>query len=138
MVATAFEFIPHTADIQFKTFGASQEEALAHCVNALSHVLARGRQVESTETRTIRVSGGDSEEVLYKLLDELIFLFDSDGFLPVSATITLDLPHLVARVQGDDATHYDDLDHVKAATYHDMYVKEVRPNEWEAQVVLDV
>ena len=45
---------------------------------------------------------------------------------------------LEGEVFGDDAVNYKDLDHIKAATYSEMYIRQKKDKSWEAQVVLDV
>jgi len=44
---------------------------------------------------------------------------------------------LHGEVFGDKASSYKDLDHIKAATYSEMFIRR-KKNLWEAQVVLDV
>ena len=57
-------------------------------------------------------------------------------FIVAKASVKIVGNRLDAELYGDDVLHYS-LDHVKAVTYSDMYVKKL-VNEWELQVVLDV
>lgn len=85
----------------------------------------------------ISVSGDDSESLLYNFIDELIYLFDAESFIPVKAKVTLMGFNLKAELFGDDAKNYKDLDSIKAATYSEMFIKKNK-DIWTAQAVVDV
>ena len=84
-------------------------------------------------------SSTDLNLLLYKFLDELIFFLDSENFLVSRANVSIKNGHLKAVIFGDKASDYKDLDHIKAATYSEMYVKNLGNGKgWEAQAVMDV
>ena len=86
----------------------------------------------------IKIKGKDNEEILYKFIDELIYLLDAKNFIVAKVKVKIKNNNLEAEVYGDNASKYKDLDHIKAATYSEMYIKQKKDKTWEAQVVLDV
>ncbi|MBX4211998.1 archease [Candidatus Pacearchaeota archaeon] len=131
-----FTFLEHTADIKFKAYGGTVNELFENAAEALSSYLSHGDKIKSKKGKTIQVSGTDYESLLYSFLDELIFLVDAENFVTARADVQLRGFNLKAELYGDETKGYD-LDHIKAATYAEMYVKKT-PKGWEAQVVLDV
>lgn len=134
-----FQWLPHTADIKFRVFGKSLEEIFENSALAVSEFLSKGKKVKAKKRKTISLvsSSSDLNLLLYKFLDELIFFLDAENFLVSKAEVEIKDEHLKAIIYGDKASDYKDLDHIKAATYSEMYVKKIN-NKWEAQAVMDV
>ena len=57
------------------------EEAFAEAAKAFYETVSSMRGVEPREERVVEARGGDLEELLYDLIEKLIILFDSEGFL---------------------------------------------------------
>jgi SHS2 domain-containing protein len=135
-----FEFLEHTADIKFRARGKTLNEAFENSVLAMSNYLSGGEKIASKTEKTISLKGHDYESLLYNLLDELVFLLDSEGFVVSKSEIHISGFALKSKLYGDSAKEYG-LDHIKAATYAEMYVKKKHSNAkeyWEIQAVLDV
>ena len=133
-----FEFLEHTADIKFRVKGKSLKAVFENCVLAVSHVLSRGRKIKSVKKKEFTVSGKNNESLLCNFIDELIYLLDAKNFVVSKSNVKILNGKLKAIVYGDDSSHYGDLDSIKAATYAEMYIREVKKGKWEAQVVVDV
>ena len=137
-----FEFLEHTADIKFRAYGKTVNEVFENSVSALTSYLTK-EKISSKKTKIIRVEGNDYESVLYRLLDELLFLLDAEGFVVSKSEIQIKGFSLKAKLYGDYAKNYH-LDHIKAATYAEMHIKKVntklgkKTEYWEIQAVLDV
>ncbi|MBX4196069.1 archease [Candidatus Pacearchaeota archaeon] len=131
-----FMFLEHTADIKFQAYGKTINELFKHVAEAFSHYITHRSAVKKKRGKTIVVSGTDYESLLYNFLDELIYLIDAENFVATTAEVKIQGFNLKAKVYGDDVKNYD-LNHVKAATYAEMYVKKKR-KAWEAQAVIDV
>ncbi len=139
-----FEFLEHTADIKFKAYGRTVNEAFENSVGALVSYLSGGEKIADMKKKIITIKGHDYESLLYSLLDELIFLLDAKGFIVSKSEIQVSGFNLKAKLYGDSVKNYS-LDHVKAATYAEMHVKKVESKQknkkisyWEIQAVLDV
>ena len=151
-----FKFLAHTADIKFQAFGKTLEETFGNCVLALGKSIYNGK-VKNKIKKKIKVSGKDLENLLYEFLEEFLVLFDSEGFL-VSKIEKIKVNEknfeIECEVIGDDSENYEIETHIKSVTYNEMFVKQEKgrtpnkfgsrpsrrsqPNEWIAQVVLDV
>lgn len=132
-----FKFFPHTADIKFRTYGKNINEVFENCALAFCEIIGRGDKIKNVKKKKIKLQGEDNESLLYNFLDELIYLLDAKSFIVCKAKVKVKNNKLEGEVYGDSAGNYEDLDHVKAATYAEMYVKKTSKG-WEAQVVVDV
>jgi len=132
-----YKFLEHTADIKFVAKGKSLNEAFESAILAFAEFVAKGNNVKGVSEKSIEVSGDDKENLLYKFLEELIYLLDSEDFVVVKGNVSVKGNSLKAKLFGDSSKNYKGLDHVKAATYADMYVKEGKKG-WELQAVMDI
>ena len=132
-----FEFLEHTGDIKFRSYGKSLNEVFENIALAMSNFLTGGQKVKSKIKKPIEVSGHDKESLLYNYIEEIIFLLDSENFLISKAKVEIKNNSLKGTLSGDNALDYEELDQIKSATYHDMYIKKTQKG-WEAQTVVDV
>ena len=134
-----FEFIPHTADIQFKAYGKDLEESFKNSAFALTQSICTQKIKEKKKIK-INVKGKDLESLLYNFLEELLIFFDSEYFILSSIkkikinerNFTLD-----AELLGDLAQNYEVHSHIKAVAYNEMSVKKEK-DKWVIFVTLDV
>jgi SHS2 domain-containing protein len=84
--------------------------------------------------RSRRRAGRDHPTLLVALLEELIYLADTDGFVADDAAVTLSETDLRVELTGR-TTSVQPI--VKAATYHDLQFQ-TTDGCWEARVILDV
>ena len=134
-----FKFLEHTADIKFQAFGISIEEVFENAGLAMFNSMHDGKVKEKRKVK-IKAEGKDFESLLYNFLEELLVLFDSEGFfLSKIKSLKVDEKKfkLEAEVVGDDAKNYEIHIDIKAVTYSEMFVKK-QGGKWIAQVVLDV
>ncbi|MEK6810970.1 MAG: archease [Nanoarchaeota archaeon] len=137
-----FEFLEHTGDVKFRAYGSDVSEVFENCALAVSSVFSRNGEINETGKKEFIVSEKNHESLLYQFIEELIYLFDVDAFVVSRAEVKLtgENDKITANVvvYGDDASNYTDLDAIKAPTYAEMYIKQLKNKKWEAQVVLDV
>lgn len=132
-----YEFLEHTADIKFRAYGKTMEEAFENSALAVAEFIAKGNKVKAKEKKEIEVEGTDKENLLYNFLEELIVLLDSEEFVVVKAKVKIEGNKLTGVLHGDDTKNYKGLDHIKAATYAEMFVGR-RGGKWEVVAVMDV
>jgi SHS2 domain-containing protein len=140
-----FIFLEHTADMKFRSFGKTLEEAFENAALAMFEAMYKGK-VKSKIKKKISVQGKDLERLLYNFLEELLFLMDSEGFFLGKINkikIKQDKDYtILAEISGDDAKNYKINLDVKAITYNQMFVKQEKDNTgkniWVCQVVVDV
>ena len=132
-----FIFLEHTGEIKFKAFGKSFSEALKNSVLAISSFLSNDQKIKPKIVKKIFVKRDDIKSLLYNFLDELIYLFDAELFIPKNAKISLNENSLKSEIYGDDARKYNGLSHIKSVTYSEMDIK-IGKGNCVVQVVLDV
>ncbi len=135
-----YRFLPHTADIKVAIEATSFEELLADATVIVRGLLAGERGVETREERRVTATGAGPSEVLLRYLQELLYLFDTEGFLPATVdTDRLTGNEAATRVGGEvyDRARHEHQPEVKAVTRHGLRV-ERRGDAWYAEVVFDV
>lgn len=128
-----FRFVEHTGEVEVEIEAATPEGVLEESVRAFGALVERGRTGRPA-TREVRVDGADLASLLPALVDELVFLVDTDGFVALDASAKVDGTHVVATLEGvlDEPAPL-----VKAATLHRLSF-EPADGGWRARVVLDV
>jgi len=140
-----FKFLPHTADIKFRAFGDSLENCFKNASYALKEIISKDK-VKNKIKKQIKLKGRDFESLLYNFLEEFLFLFETKGFLLGKINKIQILKNfdgdkekdleLNAEISGDKGK-YKFENHVKAITYHEMFVK-LDKNKYVCQVIVDV
>lgn len=76
-----YEFLNHTADVQIHAWGNDLTEAFESAAVAMTAYITDIDTVEESTKETIYAEADDLEGLLYRYLDEVIFLFNADPFL---------------------------------------------------------
>jgi protein archease len=137
-----FRFLDHTADAKFQAYGRTLEEAFGNAALATVSLMWDPVQVEQTRRRPVEVRGKDLEQLLVRFLAEIIYLFETRGFLlgavdELAVEKAEDGFRLRAVFRGDDRrAKYAIFGEVKAITYHEMRIDE--GPAVTVQVVVDI
>jgi len=135
-----FKFLEHTADVKFQAEGKTLEEAFRSAFQAMKETITKGVKVKSAEEKKIKIKGSDLSSLLYKFLEEFLYMLDAENFLISSIKkikIDKDKFKLNAVVSGDKASSYKFTNDVKAITYNKMFVRKDK-DKFIIQAVLDV
>ena len=144
-----FEFLSHTADIKFRAYGKSLEEAFVNCAMAVKETITKSN-VSATITKGCGMMADDLEGLLQNFLEEIIFLFDSENFIISRVekiriikddngfSLSCDFAGDVTDGKDLEGKSYDFEEHIKAITYHEMSIKKTNNGSYEIEVVLDV
>jgi SHS2 domain-containing protein len=132
------------ADIAFIAHGESLEELFTSAFDATLNVMVENiDSIEKTITRKIEILSETLDMLLFRFLQELIFLKDAHQLLLRISHIKVSCDSssyiLTAELYGEKINrekHALNVD-VKAVTLHLFEVKETESG-WEARVVLDV
>src|SRR3989338_53051 len=76
-----FEFFDHTADVKFRAYGKTLEEAFANAAVALFEVMTDTEKVKPNIKHEIAVSANKKESLLFDFLEQFIALIDTEQFL---------------------------------------------------------
>jgi protein archease len=128
-----YEWRSHTADIELRVLAPSENGVLADAADAFGRYVELDRDGEPAR-HELDLEAPDHGSLLVALLEELIFLADTEGFVPDRSELCVDAGRLSGVLEGR-RTRIDPI--VKAATYHGLRF-ERNGDVWDARVVFDV
>jgi SHS2 domain-containing protein len=123
----------HVGELELHLQAADEAGVFAAAVRALGELL--GDEGDAREWIAVSADGEDRATLLAAWLEELVFLGEHDGLVPVGVRDVVLEPTRVAAQVG--AYRGDPPHLVKAVTYHRLAF-ERRAGAWRATVVLDV
>jgi SHS2 domain-containing protein len=138
------EMLDHTADVGFELGATTLEGLFEEARRALLMVVFERPPQEGEDEGEIRLSAPDHETLLVRWLNELNYLIQDSGFVPVRAEVEIREAGgagyaLEAHLSGAPLLleEYGWQGEIKSATFHGL---EITDNEegWHARVILDV
>jgi SHS2 domain-containing protein len=133
-----------TSDITFRASGATLDELFAAAVDATTAAMLPAlASLQQRERRDVSFEAEALDLLLLRVLDELIFLKDSEGLLLRTEAVQVDDRDRCCRAQvtfaGEriDRRRHELAADVKAATLYGLRVEQTN-GRWLAQVTLDV
>lgn len=129
-----FRWVDHTSELELEIEVASEAAVFAEALEAFGELAGDGDG--PPVSREIEAEAGDRALLLVEWLSELIYLSESEQFVPKRLTsFELGEGRLRAAVDG----HRGDPSHlVKAVTLHRLEFRRDEKVGWRARVVLDV
>ncbi len=135
-----YQLLDHPADLGIEAWGPTLPEAFEQAAMGLMSVILDLKTVRNKEVREIRLQGHGYENLLVKWLEEILFLYDGQGFVGAGYKIEkLSHQQIIARVLGEpfSLSRHDTVTDVKAVTYHQLLVLEA-PTRAMVRVFLDI
>lgn len=135
-----FKILDHTADIRVRVSGKTFEELLKSAALGLMSLITDRSGVEPTEKTGFEIEGDNEEELLIKMLGEILYLHQAEKM--VFSEIDIKLiggKRLEATLHGekiDPRRHELELD-IKAATYHNLKIVSAN-DRLMAEIVFDI
>ena len=149
-----FTFLEHTADTQVECHANNLPELLeiaAHAMYAIAlHHIKPNR---NDRQHRIEIQGFDREELLVRWLQELLFLLDTQHFVPnqiqwicpPSYNVNTETPYWITTAQlgGYTCESEDRAEEIKAITYHDLAITEMTgpdnaASELRVRIIFDI
>ena len=131
------EFIDHTSELALRIEAATWPDLLAEAVRAVGAELIReGGPAGRAPVRTLDLESADREALLVDLINELIFLAETERWAPATAD-TVDASERRARIQCGGVALAGPPSRIKAATLHGLSVRADGAGT-SAEVILDV
>jgi SHS2 domain-containing protein len=137
--------LDHPADVFLEVYGRDLPGLFENALFALYDQLAQLDDFETTTKRTITAEGPSAAEALRSLLNEALYIFESEAFVAIHAKVHVDVAangqvKTSADLGGEivDRERHTMLCEVKAVTYHQLSVKQLPDGSWEATVLFDV
>ena len=135
----SFEVIDHTADAGIVAYGQDLQEAFANAAYGMFSLVTDLEQVREDTSFDIQVEAADREALLVSWLNELLYYFEVERFIPSRFEIErLDEDRLEAKVYGEriDLSRHQLNTAIKAATYHMLKIEE--QDGIKVQFILDI
>jgi SHS2 domain-containing protein len=131
------EIIDDASEVRLRIRAASMSELLAEAGRALAEIqLRQPGGAPAPKWRDIEVSASDRAALLAEWLNELIFLGETEAWVPVQFEVAR-ATDTSARVRASGMSLDRVPGLVKAATLHGLRVDEI-PGGLEGEVILDV
>jgi SHS2 domain-containing protein len=130
-----YRWVDHTGELELEIGAESEEGTLREAVAALRELLSEDAELGEPLVLDVSLSAPDRPGLLADWLTELVFLAETEGFVPQDVrSLELEGNRVTAQVEG----HRGDPRHlVKAVTLHRLAFEPV-DGGWRATVVLDV
>ena len=135
-----FEIFAVTADKGIRVWGADPAVVFRQAARALWSLMIDPAAVERRQMIPVTVEAADREALLVAWLNELLYVYEAKGFIGKdSSVVSWSDTRVDTEIWGEavDRTRHVVLGHVKAVTYHQLYVGP-SVGGWEARVVVDV
>ena len=135
-----FELIDISGDAGIRAFGKNLEDLFLNAAAGMYSLIADPGRISPQKSIEAESKGNSLEGLLVSWLNELIFQFDTYGFIGREVRIhELHDTLIKATVTGED---FDPEKHgrgllLKAATYHKLNI-ERKEDHWEAVVIFDI
>jgi len=137
-----FEFFEVTADVGYKAYGKTLDEAFENAALAMFEVITDTSKIEPEIERQIEVESEDECALLYDWLSEFLVLLDVDYLVFSKFEVKIERKEEGFSLKGTawgeefDLEIHESRAEVKAVTYHLMDVKQ--DNGVMVQVILDI
>lgn len=135
-----YKIIDHTADIGISVEGKDLKDLFATSASAMFSQMVDLGKIEDKIIKKIELKAENTEDLLVRWLNELLFLSDS-GYIPK----IFDIENLIetsisAALKGDkiDFQKIQLKKLIKAATYHQLEIKKNTSGNWQATIIFDV
>jgi SHS2 domain-containing protein len=129
----AYGWGEHVGELELRVQAGTEGEVFAEAGRAFGELIGGGEG--AAEERAVTAEGGDRALLLAAFLDELVFLAETEGFVPSEVDrVELADGSVRALVRGGAGSppHL-----VKAVTHHRLLFERA-PDGWRANAVLDV
>jgi SHS2 domain-containing protein len=135
-----YETIDISGDAGIRGYGETIEQAFANTALGMYSLITDPEGVKAKKTVTVSAGSESLDGLLVSWLNELIFHFDTYGFVGKEIVITaFGDTMIVAVVAGEDfdPERHDKRLLIKAATYHQLRIEET-DGVWAMSVVFDI
>lgn len=137
--------LDHTADVQLHSWGRDLNESFEQCAMAMFGYMTELDTVEVLEKHQIEAESDDLEGLLFRFLDELLFLFSAEPYIICKKVVITEMDLENYRIKCDcygesfDLKKHPQGTEVKAITYSAMQIVE-KPdnNRVDVFVIIDI
>ena len=130
-----YRFVDHTSELRLELEAQTEASVLAEAAVAIGDLLGDSPPERVEVVREVQVEAGDRAALLAAWLDELVFLAETDGFVPTRVDrIQID----GGAARGVVSGYHGSPPHlIKGVTYNELELS-FDGRLWHGRVVLDV
>jgi SHS2 domain-containing protein len=135
-----FNVLDISGDIGLTAFGDSLQETFVNAAIGMYSLMTDLDAVATTKTIDVSVENQLPDGLLVSWLNELIFHFDTYGFIGKKVDIKeFSEKRISASIAGEefDPERHEGKLLIKAATYHQLRI-EKKDEQWEISVIFDI
>ena len=135
-----FEEIEHDADVALRVRGKTLERLFVNACGGMIELMLDPRRVKPAYFHEVDVQGDDLEGTLVKWLQEILYVFEVDGFAPCRAEVqSVKSGRVIGRLWGEEFTEgvHELRNLIKAVTWHNLKVEQT-DDGYEVTIVFDV
>jgi SHS2 domain-containing protein len=137
-----FEILDISGDVGIRAYGKTCEEAFMSAGMGMFSLITDIERIDGTHAIEIEVQADSIEGLLVSYLNELIFQFDTYGFIGKRIEVIAFIQpsaFIKVKIYGEefDTDRHERRLLVKAATYHNIKVQKINDG-WEVEVVFDI
>jgi SHS2 domain-containing protein len=132
-----YKIIDHEADMGFEIYGKTLQDLYQNSAEALFSLIVE--QGKTKPEKGKRFDLNDDDGLLVVFLNELLYFWDTEGFIPKEFSLKIEEGRLTGTVIGAifDPARDKIRQEVKAVTYHNFSIKEEK-DMFKARVIVDV
>ena len=132
-----FTIIEHEADMGLEIYGRSLPEIFIHAGVALFSLITDPDRLEAQCTKQITIENGEDSLVVF--LNELLYLWDTEKFLPCSFSFLEEREKLEIIMTGEifNPNKHSVKKEIKAVTYHKFSIQQ-QGDLLKATIFLDI
>ncbi len=131
------EFVDHTAELALRLRAPAFDALLAEAVRAVGGLLvAEAGAAGPAKTRAVELTAADREALLVDLLNELVFVAETERWAPLGVEV-IEATGTRVRLRLSGVRLAGTPSRIKGATFHGLRVR-ARGRQLEAEVILDV
>lgn len=132
-----YEILEHTADLKIKVFGTSREELFSNAILAMIESMSPEiRKPEETNRREIKIKSSDLPALLVDFLNEVLYLTQVNKEIYKVIFKKFTGKEIEGELIGKKVEKFGE--DIKAATYHDLEIKQNKDGSWQATVLFDI
>jgi SHS2 domain-containing protein len=143
-LSSGFRFIDHTADVVIEAWGSTVEEAFEQAGYGYFTMLLNPKTITPTDRYIVELEGHSLETLLYKWIEEFIFLLDAESLVCTNLKVhSINSNTSPIQLKGQcDTESFDPAKHeaeteVKAITFAELKITQTK-DETRIRYTLDL
>jgi SHS2 domain-containing protein len=132
-----YKIIDHEADVGFEIYGKTMEDLYGNAVEAIFSLIVKTGKMRPEKGKRINLT--DDQGLLIVFLNEMLYLWDTEGFIPKDMSLKVEKSKLTGTVIGGiyDPSRDAIKTEVKAVTYHNFSI-EATNGMFKARIIVDL